>query len=273
MLVGIPDFERLAARPESAGAYGTSRFSRLVPGDGDFHFPQVTVGLVLVDQPRHEARYGDARSKVIPLRPGSGWIFPAGIDGWCAWPADQSFINVHLDEQVLSSVGIESPGALRPLAGVLDPLTAQLVIGVHLAPSEAPRIYREMLVSALAAHLAVVGSGDRAKPPPPHDARLARAVDYLHAHFDSDVSLEELAKVAAMSPFHFARSFRRAFGLPPHRFLVSLRIDKAKVLLATTPLAVSDIAARVGYADTTRFRALFRRYTGLTPSAFRADRG
>jgi AraC family transcriptional regulator len=271
MLVGVPDIERLAARPESSGAYGTSRFSRLVPGDGDFQFAEATVGLVLVEQPRHEARYGDGRNRVIPLWPGSGWIFPAGIDGWCAWPADQCFINVHLDRDVLGSVGVEDPGTLPQFAGALDPLTAQLVIGVHLAPAEAPRIYRETLLCALAAHLAAVRDGDR-KPLPARDPRLARAVAYLEAHLETDVSLEALARVAAMSPFHFARSFRRAYGMPPHRFLVSMRIDRAKILLATTSLAVSEIAALVGYADPARFRAMFRRNTGLTPSAFRTGR-
>jgi AraC family transcriptional regulator len=272
MLVGFPDIESLAARPESSGAYGKSLFARLVPGDGDFQFAEATVGLVLVEQPRHEARYGDGRSRVIPLWPGSGWIFPAGIDGWCAWPADQCFINVHLDRAVLGSVGVENPGTLPQFAGALDPLTAQLVVGVHLAPAEAPRIYRETLLSALAAHLAAGRNGHR-QPPPVRDRRLARAADYLHAHVETDVSLEELAGVAAMSPFHFARSFRRAYGMPPHRFLVSMRIDKAKVLLATTSLAVSEIAALVGYGDPARFRAMFRRATGVTPSAFRADRG
>ncbi len=272
MLVGIPDIERLAARPESAGAYGTSRFARLTPGDGDFHFAEATVGVVLVDQPRHEARYGDARSRIIPLRPGSGWIFPAGIDGWCAWPSSQSFVNVHLDHRVLGSVGVESPGALPQFAGTLDALTAQLVIGVHLAPADAPRMYRETLLCALAAHLAAHGSRDR-KPAPVRDARLARVVEYLHAHVGADLSLEQLAAVAAMSPFHFARSFRRAYGMPPHRFLVSLRIERAKILLATTSLAVAEIAARVGYADPARFRTVFRRHTGVTPSAFRAEAG
>lgn len=270
MLAGSVDIERLAARPETAGTYGATRFSRLDPGDGAFRFAEATVGLVLVDQPRHEARYGDSPTRGIPLRPGSGWIFPPGLDGWCAWPGDQAFVNVHLDEIALGSAGIEKPDSLRQSAGALDPLTVHLILGIHLAPEGSPRLYRETLLTALAAQLAVTGQPYR-KEPPVLDQRLARAVDYLHANAEKDVSLEELAGVAAMSPFHFARSFRRAYGMPPHRFLVSMRVEKAKTLLATTSLPVSEVAARVGYADTARFRELFRRDTGMTPKLFRAE--
>jgi AraC family transcriptional regulator len=83
------------------------------------------------------------------------------------------------------------------------------------------------------------------------------------------VSLERLADIAAMSPFHFARSFKKATGMPPHQFLASRRIERAKHLLKMTGLPIVEVAFRVGYENVSHFTQLFRRMTGGTPGQFR----
>ncbi|HEV2883063.1 MAG TPA: AraC family transcriptional regulator [Pyrinomonadaceae bacterium] len=102
------------------------------------------------------------------------------------------------------------------------------------------------------------------------DRRIRRAVELMHSHLDAELPLEELAAAAYLSPFHFARLFKKLTGLPPHAYLAALRIERARTLLAATDDSITEIAARVGYANSSHFGKAFRRFTGLTPRAFRA---
>jgi AraC-like DNA-binding protein len=102
------------------------------------------------------------------------------------------------------------------------------------------------------------------------DRRLRRAVELMHAHLGRELPLEELASAAYLSPFHFARLFKKATGASPHAYLAALRIERAKSLLATTDLSITEIATRVGYSSSSHFTKAFRQSTGLTPRAFRA---
>jgi AraC family transcriptional regulator len=102
------------------------------------------------------------------------------------------------------------------------------------------------------------------------DRRIRRAVEMMHAHMDRDLPLEELAGAAYLSPFHFARLFKKLTGASPHAYLASLRVQRAQQLLAETDLSISELSARVGYSSPSHFSKAFRQSTGLTPRAFRA---
>ncbi len=102
------------------------------------------------------------------------------------------------------------------------------------------------------------------------DRRIRRAVELMHAHLEAELPLEELAAAAYLSPFHFARLFKKLTGLPPHAYLAALRLERARTLLATTDSSVNEIAARVGYVNASHFGKAFRQSNGLTPRAFRA---
>jgi len=92
----------------------------------------------------------------------------------------------------------------------------------------------------------------------------------MHANLAEELPLEDLAAAAYLSPFHFARLFKKLTGLPPHAYLAALRIARARMLLATNDHSITEIAARVGYANSSHFGKAFRQSTGLTPRAFRA---
>jgi len=72
-----------------------------------------------------------------------------------------------------------------------------------------------------------------------------------------------------MSPYHFARLFKRSTGASPHRFLVRRRIEQAAALLAAQPLPIGEIARSVGFRTPSHFTTTFRRVTGITPTAYR----
>lgn len=101
-----------------------------------------------------------------------------------------------------------------------------------------------------------------------HDRlRLARA--FIDRHYDAPITLAQISQEAGFSPYHFIRLFRAAFRQTPHQYLVQRRIDRAKELLGTSDLSVSDICFAVGFESLGSFSTLFRREAGLSPGAYR----
>ena len=84
-----------------------------------------------------------------------------------------------------------------------------------------------------------------------------------------DLGFATLARLVRLSPYYFCRAFKRSFGLPPHRYHSSRRIERAKLLLAQPTPSVTDIGLTVGYGETSSFTAAFHRTTGITPTAYR----
>jgi AraC family transcriptional regulator len=103
-----------------------------------------------------------------------------------------------------------------------------------------------------------------------HRNAVERVIAAMRRRLDTTPSLEELAEIALMSPFHFSRTFHQVTGLPPLRFLAALRMERAKELLLFTDASVFDICFEVGYSSLGSFCMRFRNVVGLSPSAFRA---
>jgi AraC family transcriptional regulator len=96
-----------------------------------------------------------------------------------------------------------------------------------------------------------------------------RVADYIEQHVADRLPLATLAALARLSPYHFARAFRRSFGMPPHRYHIGRRIERAKGMLAKLSLSVTEIGQRLGFSQSSAFTKTFRRLTGRTPSDFR----
>jgi AraC family transcriptional regulator len=100
-------------------------------------------------------------------------------------------------------------------------------------------------------------------------ARLQRVLDYIAANSHLDIKLDNLAEVAGMSRFHFARLFRLNMGITPHRYLMDQRMQQAKALLQLDSRSVSDIAVETGFANAGHFARAFRRYAGVSPTEWK----
>ena len=100
--------------------------------------------------------------------------------------------------------------------------------------------------------------------------RLLRAKDKLDAASHEQWPVRRLAQVSGVSEAHFARSFKAAFGVPPHRYLLSRRIERAKALLRDTDEPVTEIAFQTGWESLGTFGRIFRDITGENPSDLRA---
>jgi AraC-like DNA-binding protein len=106
---------------------------------------------------------------------------------------------------------------------------------------------------------------------PAHPARhLLRAKDLVDARYREPLDVRTLSGAARLSPAHFSREFRRAFGEPPHRYLLTRRLERAAALLRTTDRTVADICLTVGLRSIGSFTTSFGRMFGMTPTAYRA---
>jgi transcriptional regulator GlxA family with amidase domain len=103
--------------------------------------------------------------------------------------------------------------------------------------------------------------------------RLLRAKDAMDAASHEEWPVTRLAEVSRVSAAHFARSFKTAFGMPPHRYLLTRRIERAKALLRDTDLPVTDIAFHTGWRSLGTFGRIFRDITGASPGEVRARVG
>jgi AraC-like DNA-binding protein len=163
----------------------------------------------------------------------------------------------------------ERPAALplfaRPL--LQDEQLAALVSAAHRACAEGPALARDERLQAMVLRLAA-----HAPPRLLGDARgdraaVRRARDYLHAAFAEDVTLDALAGVAQMSRFHLSRLFARVHGLPPHAYLLQLRLGHAKRMLAAGE-AAAEVAAAVGFVDQSHLTRRFKGAFGVTPGQY-----
>jgi AraC-like DNA-binding protein len=104
-------------------------------------------------------------------------------------------------------------------------------------------------------------------PPARH---LVRAKDLADAHYAEPLTVADLAGAARLSPAHFSREFRRAFGESPHQYLLTRRLERSAALLRSTDWSVADICCAVGLASVGSFTTSFGRMFGMTPLAYRA---
>jgi AraC family transcriptional regulator len=99
--------------------------------------------------------------------------------------------------------------------------------------------------------------------------RVVRGQEYLHAHAAENLPLAAIAREACLSPYHFQRAFTRAFGRSPHAYQTALRLARARRLLETTELTVTEVCGTVGFESAPSFSALYRRVYGEPPTAAR----
>ena len=99
--------------------------------------------------------------------------------------------------------------------------------------------------------------------------KLRQVEDHVSEHLAGEISVEALAAVAGLSPFHFSRVFKQATGMAPHQFVTRQRMAQAQRLIRETSRSLIEIALEVGYTNPSHFAQVFRRVVGVTPTEFR----
>ncbi|WP_316396269.1 AraC family transcriptional regulator [Bradyrhizobium sp. 33ap4] len=101
--------------------------------------------------------------------------------------------------------------------------------------------------------------------------RLFRVLDYIDGHLECDLTLDEMASVACLSRFHFARAFKQAVGQSPHRYVIARRLERAEVLLTEGETALVEIALSLRFSSQANFSRAFRQSTGMAPGQYRRE--
>jgi len=103
--------------------------------------------------------------------------------------------------------------------------------------------------------------------------RLRRAREYMDECYASPINLDQLSRIAYVSPYHLIRAFRIAFGVTPHQYLSRRRIERARELLAFSGQSITDVCFGVGFESLGSFSTLFRKLTGDSPLSYRKQIG
>jgi AraC family transcriptional regulator len=255
-------------------------------GPGELQDGQLASHAVIVSTGRPgilEARVWGEGWRTIPYGPNQVSVVPAGVPYAARRSEAVECVLVAVAPALVASVaGPTRPGVeLRPSFMVEDRLLAHVAIALdeQARPgSGGTRLAAESLGTALVAHLVSQYADHRDGPsirrgPSLSRASLARVTSYVAEHLADDLSLQELAAVAGLDVFAFARAFRESAGLPPHQDVLRARVERAKALLRDPALSVSDVALRVGFATPSHFSTTFRRVTSVTPRSFRRSAG
>jgi AraC family transcriptional regulator len=103
--------------------------------------------------------------------------------------------------------------------------------------------------------------------------KLTPVFDYIMANLDARPTVEQMAALAQLSPYHFMRQFKAATGLPPHQFVITRRVERAQQLLCgRQPVSLGEVALLAGFFDQSQFCFHFKRIVGVTPAQFRASK-
>jgi AraC family transcriptional regulator len=218
----------------------------------------------------------------VPPPAGSIMLVPAGCPSRWRWRGRKDSLHVYLEPGLVARVAAQAFGldparlTVPPLDGLdLPHLRAAMgAVDAELTAGGAGgRLAAESLANVLAVHLIRHILSPR-RPARGRDGALPRGrlravVEFIEEHLDAGPSREQMAAVARVSTYHFARQFKAATGLPPHQYVIARRVERAKQLLQGGGFSLAEVAAHAGFANQSQFSQHFKRLVGVTPGQFR----
>ncbi len=205
-------------------------------------------------------------------------VIPCGarFEGFSIPKTPQRFVQVYFDLRVGALHPDIELGEIAPHLAATDAtlLATARKFETALSMSEPlSRLYGETLGCTMAIEILrwQRGNGDLARPVrgglSAH--HLRRVTAFIDGNPGQEIGLVQLADLVGLSPWHFCRAFKQSTGLPPHRFLIQARIERAKHLLADRSVSVIEVALAAGFGGPTQFARAFRAATGCSPSEYR----
>lgn len=185
---------------------------------------------------------------------------------------DPSFVKL-----VASESGLAHDVELTRKLGIHDVQIEHTILALReelKAGCPSGQLYGDALAVTLAAHLLGKYAAPCLSPTHSHGAnlpsyKLQRVIEYINDNLTKELTLAEIAQVAGMNTHYFSRAFRRAMGIPPHRYVMNCRVKTAKKLLMDDGLPLVEIGMSVGFRNQGHFTTVFHKRTGVTPKAYR----
>ena len=217
------------------------------------------------------------------ITPDSVCVLPPRSSVHLRWPIPIDFLTVRLStsllQEIAAAMGLKSLPEFAQMHGQIAPQIAHLgraIAAEKSAGSPGGTLLAQSLSTALAASALTHFAKAKVPPTNAHHSlgarRFARVCDFIQAHLDADLSLEELAQIAGLSAFHFARLFKAETGLTPHRYVTNARLERAMSLLQSGH-APTQVAARCGFCDQSHLARHLKARYGLTPRQIARESG
>jgi AraC-like DNA-binding protein len=242
------------------------------PRDGAFEEQHATVSIAAVTHGSFQYRTREGASVLVPGSILLGNPRACFVCGHEHAQGDRC-IAFHLTPDYLAGAGVPyetfRASSLPPLAATL-PLLADAEVAREERDTGA---FEEIALRLADAATSLSGGRRRSTRANPRDERrITQAVRRIEANASDPLSLAALAREAAMSLFHFLRTFRQIVGMTPHQFILRTRLARAALRLRQSADPVAAIAFEAGFNDLSTFNRRFRRVLGVNPLAFRAKR-
>lgn len=223
-----------------------------------------------------------ATGKTIITKGGAGnlCLTPYGQTVGAYWKKPLDNMGILLAPDFVRNVAVENRFSadfeFKEIYQDKDPLIEQIGFALlEEAKSDTPvgKLYTDSLIQTLTLHLlknySNAASVQENLSGGLSGYRLRRVQEFINANLEEDLSLTELAEVADLSQFHFARAFRKSTGQTPQQYLMQQRIERAKELLSRDDLPIVEISLRTGFKNQSHFTTLFRKFTKHTPKLWR----
>jgi len=237
---------------------------------------------VAIDFTAHSKASFEIRQRAgqIDVAPGAAFIVGADAITWSKLEEPNESLGMYPDMNLLQRLAQTTNARrieLETLVNHRDPILlgiAHTFKHACAAEHKLSDIEASSLAHLLAGRLLVNYCGIELPEATLNGSRLSEtairtACDFIEANLCTQITLEDLAALVHLSPFHFARCFKATIGLAPHQYVIAQRMELAKRLLLTTTLSVAEIAWSIGYENIGHFRRLFTMHIGVTPGEIR----
>lgn len=241
--------------------------------------PDHTILISLTDGGRGELTTSSGGMSGIQKR-GGICLLPSGLEHRASLEGTSEHLALYLDPNLINRAASDArlKGRFELAERYLrkDPVISNVGFAL-LAELDSEglsgRLYAESLANVLAIHLLRHYTNEDIRPPIFQGGlsgpKLRQVTEFIADNYTKDIKLAELAQVAGMSSFHFAREFKRSTGTTPHQYLIKYRVERAKTLLSSDDLPLIEVGLRSGFSHQSHFTRLFRKVTGTTPHLYR----
>jgi AraC family transcriptional regulator len=291
---GVRKFPPTSALLASSAGLGWSTISAELRSHGVNEAPAIVpqhVEICLVVAGNEDSlvrRTGAGFCQEAMPKTGAIWLSPAGVgkEIVITAPIPQT-MHLYLPTALFDrlkddfNLPVAPAHSIRHAVGIGDDVIDQIgrsILSELTVETAASRVYVEAASLTLAARLLQKHCDSGACAPTESSAhsldhvRLRRVLDYIAANIEDNITLVNLAGISGYSKFHFARKFALAMGVPPHRYISGIRMEKAMAELAAGKLPLAEIALNAHFSSQASFTRAFHRATGMTPKEYRYRR-